>query len=53
MINDKIFLGYPIPFKDICYIYPPKVKDIVDNDEAVQWQALFTMSQEELFMMLM
>ena len=48
MINDKIFLGYPIPFKDICHIYPPKVKDIVGNDEAVQWQALFTMSQEEL-----
>ena len=48
MINDKIFLGYPIPFKDICHIYPPKVKDIVSSDEAVQWQALFTMSQEEL-----
>lgn len=48
MINDKIFLGYPIPFKDICNIYPPKVKDIVGNNEAVQWQALFTMSQEEL-----
>ena len=48
MINDKVFLGYPIPFKDICSIYPPKVKDIVGNDEAIQWQALFTMSQEEL-----
>ena len=48
MINDKIFLGYPIPFKDICHIYPPKVKDIVGNNEAIQWQALFTMSQEEL-----
>ena len=48
MINDKVFLGYPIPFKDICNIYPPKVKDIVGNDEAIQWQALFTMSQEEL-----
>ena len=48
MINDKVFLGYPIPFKDICHIYPPKVKDIVGNDEAIQWQALFTMSQEEL-----
>lgn len=48
MINDRIFLGYPIPFKDICNIYPPKVKDIVGSDKAVQWQALFTMSQEEL-----
>jgi hypothetical protein len=48
MINEKVFLGYPIPFKDICNIYPPKVKDIVGNDEAIQWQALFTMSQEEL-----
>ena len=48
MINEKVFLGYPIPFKDICNIYPPKVKDVVSNDEVLQYQALFTLSQEEL-----
>lgn len=48
MINEKVFLGYPIPFKDVCKIYPPTVNDVVVNDEFIQYQALFTMSQEEL-----
>ena len=48
MINEKVFLGYPIPFKDICEIYPPTVNEVVSNEEFMQYQALFTMSQEEL-----
>ncbi len=48
MINEKVFLGYPIPFKDICEIYPPTVNEVVSNKEFMQYQALFTMSQEEL-----
>lgn len=48
MINEKVFLGYSIPFKDICQIYPPTVNDIVGNDEFIKYQALLTMSQEEL-----
>ena len=48
MINDKVFLGYPVKFKDICQVYPPTVNDVVGNDDFNAYQALFTMTQEEL-----
>ena len=48
MINERVFLGFPVPFKDICKIYPPTVEDVANNDEFIQYQALLTMSQEEL-----
>ena len=48
MIDDKIFLGLPIKFKDICEIYPPTVKDVSSNEHFHIFQSLFTMTQEEL-----
>ena len=48
MINDRIFLGYPINFKDVCKIYPPTVNDVVGNEDFVVYQSLFTITQEEL-----
>ena len=48
MINDKVFLGFPIEFKDICKVYPPTVNDVVSNDDFSIYQSLFTMTQEEL-----
>ena len=48
MINERVFLGYPIDFKDICQIYPPTVDDVVGNKDFLIYQSLFTMTQEEL-----
>ena len=48
MINDKIFLGFPISFKNICKVYPPTINDVVGNDNFGVYQALFTITQEEL-----
>ena len=48
MINDKVLLGFPIQFKDICKVYPPKVNDVVGNDDFMIYQSLFVMTQEEL-----
>lgn len=48
MIDDKILLGYPIDFQDICQIYPPTVNDVVGNKDFDIYQSLFTMTQEEL-----
>lgn len=48
MINDKIFLGFPINFKDICKIYPPKVNDVVGNENFNIYLSIFTITQEEL-----
>ncbi len=48
MIDERIFLGYPIDFKDICQIYPPTVNDVIGNKDFYIYQSLFTMTQEEL-----
>jgi len=48
MINEKILLGFPVDFKDICQIYPPKVNDVCGDKDFPFWQALFTMTQEDL-----
>ena len=48
MIDDKIFLGFPIEFQDICKIYPPTVNEVVNNKDFNTYQALFTITQEEL-----
>ena len=48
MIDEKILLGFPIDFKDICQIYPPTVNDVVGNKDFGIYQLLFTMTQEEL-----
>ena len=48
MIDERIFLGYPIDFKDICQIYPPTVNDVIGNKDFFIYQSLFTMTQEDL-----
>ena len=48
MIDERIFLGFPVDFKDICQIYPPTVNDVCGNKDFLIYQALFTMTQEEL-----
>ena len=48
MIDDKVFLGFPINFKDICKIYPPKVNDVVGNEKFEKFQSLFYITQEDL-----
>ena len=48
MIDEKILLGFPVDFKDICQIYPPTVNDVVGNKDFGIYQSLFTMTQEEL-----
>ena len=48
MINDRIFLGFPIKFEDICEIFPPKVNDVVGNERFNVYLSFFTITQEDL-----
>ena len=48
MIDTKIFLKLPLNFKNKFYIYPPSVKEVIENDKFGIYQKIFTMSQEEL-----
>lgn len=50
MINEKVLIGYPIVFKDICLIYPPKIKDIVavGYEIFLSYLNILTLTQEDL-----
>ena len=48
MINTGFLLGYPVDFKHICMVYPPKVKDVVTNQNYNIYSRLLTLSQEEI-----
>ena len=48
MIDSNFLLALPKPFKDICEIYPPKVKDVVGSKDFNIYQTMLTISQEEL-----
>lgn len=49
MINEKVLLGLPLEFKDICKIYPPTVNDVVKNDDFSMWVSIMCISQATLF----
>ena len=48
MINEKTLLGFPTSFLDKIEIYPPKVKEVVGNDNFWQYYKVLTFSQEEI-----
>lgn len=48
MTDVNFMLGYPREFKNICLIYPPKVKDIVTNQQYGYYAKFLTLSQEEI-----
>lgn len=47
-MTDKFFLGFPVDFNSLCYIYPPLVKDVVNEQYFQIYVKLLTISQEEL-----
>lgn len=48
MINAAVLIGEPLNFKDICKIYPPKVKDVVANPNFSAYLKILTLSEEDI-----
>ena len=48
MNKASFLLGYPVEFKNICLIYPPKVKDVLGNNKYDSFTKMLTFSQEEI-----
>lgn len=46
--NNAFLLGYPVEFKRLCLIYPPKVKDVAANPLYNSFAKILTYSQEEI-----
>lgn len=51
MINERILFGFPIEFKDICFVYPIKNEDIISIGYNNFWTlySLVTTSFEDLY----
>ena len=48
MIDPNFFLGYPVAFGNICSVYPPKIKDILNDKNYPVYKKLFFSSQEDI-----
>ncbi len=48
MINPNCFIGIPILFKNEYKIYPPKIKEVLNNKDFSKYRNLLTITQEEL-----
>ena len=48
MIDPNFFLGYPVAFGNICSVYPPKIKDVLNNRNYPVYKKLFFSSQEDI-----
>lgn len=49
MTNDaRSLLGIPRSFKGLFKIYPPKIKDVLENDNFNKYLSIFTISQEDI-----
>ena len=48
MINPNFFMGLPVSFKNICQVYPPKIKDILSTKDYPIYKKLLLNSQEDI-----
>lgn len=48
MTNENFFIGEPIRFKNLCKIYPAKVREVITNEELGLYQQLLFITQDEL-----
>ena len=48
MIDPNFFLGYPVSFGNLCSVYPPKMKDVLNNKNYPAYKKLFFSSQEDI-----
>ena len=48
MINANFFLGYPEQFKNICKIYPPKIKEILEDQKYYLYKKILFNTQEDI-----
>lgn len=49
MTLPAFFINEPIFFSDICYIYPPRIKDIIIEQNYHQYLNMLTITQEDIW----
>lgn len=48
MNNPKFFIGLPVDFDGICYVYPPTVQDVIGKKDFQVYRSILTISHEDI-----
>ena len=48
MIEPQIFMNLPISFQDVCLIYPPSIREVLQNERFGQYVKLLTTTEDDL-----
>lgn len=48
MINANFLLGQPVNFKELCKVYPPKINDILNDQDYYVYRKLLLNTQEDI-----
>ena len=48
MSKPQFLLGLPVEFKQLCMVYPPKVKEVIGNAAFPIYSRILTLSQEDI-----
>lgn len=49
MIDERILMGYPLFFKNICKVYPPTLNDVLGEKDYGLYFKILTLSQEDIW----
>ena len=48
MINANFLLGYPVSFQNVCKVYPPKIKEILEDNKYYLYKKILFNTQEDI-----
>lgn len=48
MIRSEYLLGLPYNFRNLCHIYPPLVKEVVESDDYSKYETALTITQQQI-----
>ena len=48
MIRSEYLLGLPYNFKNLCHIYPPLVKEVVESNDYSKYETALTITQQQI-----
>ena len=48
MIRSEYLLGLPYNFKNLCHIYPPLVKEVIESNDYSKYETALTITQQQI-----
>ena len=48
MNKEALFIGAPLKFKDICYVYPPTIREVITCENFPLYRQILTVTREDI-----